>query len=121
MNSLKNSSGCSSTPCATAASLRDAWWREIRGKLNGTRVAVYRALATAGEPLTTDAIADRSGISLLTVRPRVTELCQVGLAEFVDRTGHHGRYRAIPIRQACRHHLVANAPARQQELGFSLS
>lgn len=100
--------------------MRNAWWREIRGKLNGKRVAVYRVLATAREPLTTDAIAQRAGISLLTVRPRVTELCQVGLVEFVDREGHHGRYRAVSLREACRHHLITHAPARQQEL-FSLS
>lgn len=68
--------------------------------------------------MTTDAIAQRTGLPLLTVRPRVTELCQVGLAEFVDRVGHHGRYRAISIRAACRTHLLAHTPARQQELAL---
>lgn len=119
MNSAKHSSGCSSTPCATAASLRDAWWREIRGRLNPARIAVYRALLAAHEPMTTDAIAATTGINLLTVRPRVTELCQAGLAEFVDRIGHHGRYRAVSLREACRAHVLAHIPARQAELALT--
>lgn len=77
-------------------------------------------MMSSREPLTTDAIAQRAGLPLLTVRPRVTELCQVGLAEFVDRDGHHGRYRAVNLREACRHHVISHTPARQPEL-FSLS
>ncbi len=72
-------------------------------------------MLNADAPMTTNAIATAAGIPLLTVRPRVTELCQAGLAEFVGRDGHHGRYRAIPLRLARRIHVIAHTD-RQPEL-----
>lgn len=77
-------------------------WRNIQEKLQGLREQVYRGMLAAG-PQTTCDLADITDIPLLTVRPRVTELCELGLAEPAGRSGRHGLYRAIPLDQVKRH------------------
>ena len=76
-------------------------WHNIQQKLQGLREQVYRAMLMAG-PQTTQDLADIVDLSILTVRPRVTELCELGLAELAGRSGRHGLYRAIPLEEAKR-------------------
>ena len=79
---------------------RNATWLEIQGKLEGHRARVYQALILHG-PITTRDLSARIGIDILTVRPRVTELCQLGLARCTEEEHcREGRYLAIPIHQA---------------------
>jgi predicted ArsR family transcriptional regulator len=78
---------------------RNTTWDEIQGRLKGDRQACYEGLRVHG-PCTTRQLADRIGIDLLTVRPRVTELVQLGLAECGDEPGREGIYRALPLWQA---------------------
>jgi hypothetical protein len=79
--------------------IRNENWNSIKGRLSGQRQQVYEALICHG-CATTKQLADRSGISLLTLRPRLTELCQLGIAECIGRDGHDGRYRAVPLELA---------------------
>lgn len=74
-------------------------WQEIRGSLAGTRELVHAWLLLHG-PATTTGIAEGTRIGLLTVRPRVSELCAWGFAECIGREKHEGIYQAITISQA---------------------
>ena len=65
------------------AALRDANFEGLRDTLTERRADVYRAFFAFG-PCTTVACAERSGIGLLTLRPRATELEQMGLIECVN-------------------------------------
>ena len=76
-------------------------WRNIQEKLQGLREQVYRGMLAVG-PQTTCALSELIDIPLLTVRPRVTELCELGLAQPAGRAGRHGLYRAIPLEQVKR-------------------
>lgn len=58
--------------------------------------AVYEAWVVYG-PGTTRQLAIKSGIDLLTFRPRTTDLCDLGLVELVDsERGSEGIYQAVP-------------------------
>jgi len=77
------------------AELRNLTWSHIQTRLVGLRQIVYEKLAARG-PSTTRQLAAFAGLDLLTVRPRVTELCQLGLVEVDGRDGHDGIYKAVP-------------------------
>jgi len=79
---------------SSATSVRDELWRELQGQLSGDRVKVYDSFMAWG-PATTRRIAELVQIDILTVRPRATELLQLGLLELVGRDGHEGRYQAV--------------------------
>lgn len=78
---------------------RNTTWDEIQGRLKGEREAVYRGLRAHG-PCTTRQLAEALGRDILAVRPRVTELFQLGFAACGDEPGHEGIYRAVPLWQA---------------------
>jgi hypothetical protein len=105
----------------TAAQIRDMSWATVRRHLVGPRVTVYEWLLANG-PATTMAIAAGTRINLLTVRPRVTELCHMGLAALAGdcrRRNHEGIYAAIPMTQA-EAKRAAPAPAPQTQLALRL-
>jgi predicted transcriptional regulator len=79
-----------------AIDYRNTTWDEIQGRLKGERNAVYHGLRAHG-PCTTRQLAEALGRDILTVRPRVTELLQLGVG---DEPGHEGIYRAVPLWQA---------------------
>lgn len=83
-----------------ASEVRDLSWDELRGRLGGAREAVWTAMRQAGRPLTTAQVAELTGISLWTVRPRVCELVAWGFAECVGRSGRDGLYRALSLQDA---------------------
>lgn len=72
---------------------RNATWEEIRGKLKGLRAQAYEAFCFYG-PGTTREVAELSGMSLLTLRPRATELLELVYLEVIDSQGHEGVYQA---------------------------
>lgn len=88
--------------------IRNMAWRDILARVEGERARVYWALSNNG-PCTTEVLAMKMEISVLSVRPRVTELCQLGLAELAGRTGHEGIYKAVAFDIASQRH-----EARQQ-------
>jgi hypothetical protein len=82
---------------------RDMTWQEIRDGLTGVREAVWNWLLYKG-PATTAAIADGTGIGLLTVRPRVSELVAWGFVECIGRAKAGGLYQAVTIQVAHARH-----------------
>ncbi|WP_448578916.1 hypothetical protein [Thermosphaera sp.] len=90
-------------------------WQEIVGQVRGLREACYHALLREG-PCTTRRLAAAMARTELSVRPRVTELMQLGLAECVGREGHEGIYRAIPLAEAAVAFERRRAAAGEQRL-----
>lgn len=77
---------------------RDLTWQELRDQLAGLREQVWDWLVSSG-PATTSTIAEGTGLSILTVRPRVCELAALGFVECIGREGREGVYRAVTIAQ----------------------
>lgn len=73
---------------------RNENWLNIRNRMQGQRQRVYGELVKHS-PCTTRRLAGASGIDLLTVRPRVTELVELGMAECIGGTKGEGVYRAV--------------------------
>lgn len=75
--------------------IRDATFSSLRQNLGDARKAVYEAWVVHG-PATTRELARKSGIDILTLRPRTTDLYNLGLVELVgtERT-FEGVYRAV--------------------------
>lgn len=80
---------------------RNATFQDILRQVIHLRLSVWDALAHYG-PCTTRELAKECGLDLLTVRPRVTELVQLGFAECVneDKAGHEGIYKALTTAEA---------------------
>lgn len=80
-----------------AIDYRNHTWDHVRGHLSGLRMQTYTAYVNYG-PGTTREIAAKSGISLLTLRPRTTELLQLGFVEILDGTadGREAIYISVP-------------------------
>jgi len=80
---------------------RDATWADLQSRVEGLRAEVLASLRAKG-PCTTRELAQRSGVDILTVRPRITELVQLGLVDVVDadKPAREGRYYALPEWQA---------------------
>lgn len=81
--------------------IRALVWADIQGRLEGDREAIYRNLLHFG-PCTTRGLASRMDMDPFSVRPRVTELCQLGLSRLQQRSGREGIYEAITIDEARR-------------------
>lgn len=88
---------------------RNATWRDIQGRLVSLRASVYEALLEFG-PCTTRELTKYCDVDLLTIRPRMTELVQLGFAECLDERGGEGTYRALTTTEA-----EAMFHARQRE------
>jgi hypothetical protein len=58
-------------------------WEDIQEHLVEDRLAVYNSLQVWG-PCTTRQLGVYMSLDVLSVRPRVTELCQMGLARVVE-------------------------------------
>lgn len=62
--------------------------------LHGCRMELYESLLMHG-PATTRDLAHRTGIGILTVRPRITELVRQRLVVLDGPRGREGVYRAV--------------------------
>lgn len=96
---------------------RDLTWEEIQDSLTGHRGEVWSWLRKRG-PATTSQIAEATGIPLLTVRPRVSELAALGWAECVGRAKREGIYAAVFYDTAQARHQEA---IREAQLPLKLS
>jgi hypothetical protein len=71
--------------------LRNATWAEALTHVTADMRRVHAAYRDHGRG-TTRAVARKAGISLLTLRPRTTDLYKLGLVECVDKHGTSGVY-----------------------------
>lgn len=62
---------------------RNATFHDLLKTVSGKREETLRAWRDHG-PCTTEELADRSGLSILTLRPRTTELYQLGFVMLAD-------------------------------------
>ncbi len=74
-----------------ATDLRDATWKQVLTHITEDMVKVHLAWQAHG-PGTTRQIAQLSEISILTFRPRTTDLMKLGLVILVDNEGNEGIY-----------------------------
>ena len=109
---------------------RNATWEQLQKGLTGMRSRAYFAWLRFG-PGTTEQVALASGISLLTFRPRTTELFQMGLVELEVRSqksevrsqvaegrgGHEGHYRAV-TRQEWEPRAEARRSGRAEQMAL---
>ena len=79
--------------------IRDLNWQQLQGRVSGLRATVHEQLRLHG-PCTTRQLAAKAGLDILTVRPRVTELVELGFAECTGRDGGEGIYRARSFQEA---------------------
>jgi predicted transcriptional regulator len=98
---------------------RNATFRDIQSRLSGLRASVYEALLDRG-PCTTRQLSQVDGLDLLTIRPRITELVQLGLVECLETRGHEGIYSALTQAQAEAVFLRAHQAAQDPQLAFAL-
>lgn len=73
---------------------RNETFADIQSRVEGDRHEVLDALRLYG-PLTTRKLAEAMGLAPEFVRPRVTELVQLGAVEIAGAHGHEGVYRAL--------------------------
>jgi len=79
---------------------RNLTWREVLTHLTEDMVRVHLAWQAFG-PGTTREVAQRSGISLLTLRPRTTDLGKLGLVTLAGGKGTEGGiYAYVPREEA---------------------
>lgn len=88
---------------------RDATWAAVQERLNAQRRAALAAWRAHG-PGTTREIAARSGLNIFTLRPRTTELFQLGFVVLAEdlpavaapgmRCAREGIYRALTDAEA---------------------
>ncbi len=79
--------------------IRNENWESIQDLLTEQRGEVLAAWRNLG-PGTTREVAIRSGIDLLSFRPRTTELLQLCMIQLAARNGLEGVYQAIPASSA---------------------
>jgi DNA-binding IclR family transcriptional regulator len=89
---------------------RNETFAQLQGRITGMRKSVLDALRRHG-PCTTRELAQRSGIDILSVRPRITDLHHLGYAICLDEGGTEGRYRAAAPAEA-----LASYHARRREV-----
>jgi hypothetical protein len=100
---------------------RTVTWKELQDRITGLRYRVYRAWQELG-PGTTREIAARSGIDILTFRPRSTELYQLGFLILDDTEGgNEGRYRAATAHEAHENFLSRQDVLRNPQMEMPLA
>jgi hypothetical protein len=95
--------------------IRNETWADIAARVDGDRRAVYDGLTRHG-PATTRALAAAMGWDPFNVRPRVTELCQIGLARLAGRRRREGVYMTVPLAVARAEFERAKAGGAEQML-----
>jgi len=77
---------------------RNMTFEDLQGIISGLRRRTYEAWLLYG-PGTTRDVALAAQMSILTFRPRTTELMEVGLVELApgQKAGHEGKYQAVTM------------------------
>lgn len=99
--------------------MRNDQFADLQGRIDGDRYIVFQALEMFG-PCTTRQLAERMARDILSVRPRVTELCELLAVELVDQRGHEGVYKARPIGEWAAAFCKAQTQARGEQLTLNL-
>lgn len=95
---------------------RNAIWEEVQEHLSEDMLRVHAAWLEHG-PGTTRQVSEKSGISLLTFRPRTTDLYQLGLIECVGGSGKEGVYSyCTPEKAGARWRSRTDLPAEEKIL-----
>jgi hypothetical protein len=79
----------------TGVDYRNLTFQGLRDRLDESKREVYTAWVVHG-PGTTRELAEKSGIDLLTFRPRTTDLGKVGLVRVCGGRNGEGVYEAVP-------------------------
>lgn len=104
---------------------RDMTWEQVQQHLVDDWRRVYDALMAWG-PVTVRRLANLMDRDLLSVPPRVSDLCRMGLAEVVevskaqwisDGKPRGGYYRAIPMAEAEHRRRYGNNVQAELKLG----
>jgi len=97
--------------------IRNENFKSMQDQLHGQRKAVFDAWQRYG-PTTTEHLSTVVAISLLTIRPRTTELYQIGLLECAGHADGCGIYRARTAEEWEEWRIVetAHMTVRQQQL-----
>jgi hypothetical protein len=77
----------------TPEEIRNATWETVKSGLRDRQESVYEAWLFYG-PCTTRELAGRTGIDLLNIRPRTTELYALGLLICLGKSSGQGIYQA---------------------------
>jgi predicted transcriptional regulator len=85
---------------------RSATWAVLRASVTELRLEVLKAWCKYG-PCTTEELAQRSAIPLLSIRPRTTELFQLGLVKLAEQQSK-GKHRGATYA------ALSDAEAEQQ-------
>lgn len=97
---------------------RNATWESLQPYLQGMRLQVLEAWRAHG-PCTTQELADKTGISILNIRPRTTDLQILGLVALQgDKRGHEGVYAALSEEAAVSAFQQRCADARAGQLSL---
>ena len=101
---------------------RNATFADLQAKVTGNRLAVLDALKRYGASTTRD-LAHAMGWEVLSVRPRLTELYQLGFVRCLEREGHEGTYEALTGSEARQLHAQRQAEAlgTETQLGLALT
>lgn len=97
----------------TTTDIRNEVHAGIRPSVRALQGIVWELLGQHG-PCTTRQLSERSAMSIFTVRPRVTELLELGMVELVGREGREGVYRQVEL-TAVQSDLNAEAAARGEQ------
>lgn len=83
--------------------LRNATFKDLQDRLTGQRRAVLELWRNQSEPMTTQDLAEASGFSILSLRPRSTELYQLGFLRLVSQADNQGLYQARSDSETLKH------------------
>jgi hypothetical protein len=78
---------------------RNMTWDQVCQSLRGMRERVYWYWMQLG-PGTTEQVASRAECSILTLRPRTTELVALGLVRMIGLDNGQGIYEGVSIAEA---------------------
>ena len=101
-----------------AIDYRNATWADLQATVQGKRLDVLNAFRTHG-PCTTRDLAEKTGMDILTIRPRTTELVDLGLVVLQgDKRGSEGIYAALSDEAALTAFQQKCADARNGQLSL---
>lgn len=98
---------------------RDMTFDDLQAIISGLRRRTYEAWLLHG-PGTTREVAIKAEMSILTFRPRTTELMEVGLVVLAPEQapGHEGRYQAVTMAEWKRRKEMATPKPEQTLMRF---
>lgn len=100
---------------------RNETFEDVKGRLDALRAEIWNGMLTHGGAHTTREWAGILDVDLLTVRPRITELVQLGFAKVVPgESKKEGRYRACSNFEALQAYDAEVRKARNPQLELAL-